>query len=79
MDLGNVLAPGALVQIVDVLRNDVRQPAAIFHFAQRQVPGVGLGLYISRGLVEGHGGKLVVEKSDVRKGTIFAISLPLAA
>jgi len=44
-----------------------------------KVPGVGLGLYISRGLVEGHGGKLVVEKSDARKGTIFAISLPLAA
>lgn len=44
-----------------------------------KVPGVGLGLYISRGLVESHGGKLVVEKSDVKKGTVFAISLPLAA
>jgi two-component system phosphate regulon sensor histidine kinase PhoR len=44
-----------------------------------KVPGVGLGLYISRGLVEGHGGKLVVERSDARKGTVFAISLPLAA
>lgn len=44
-----------------------------------KVPGVGLGLYISRGLVESHGGKLVVEKSDAKKGTVFAISLPLAA
>ena len=44
-----------------------------------KVPGIGLGLYISRGLVESHGGKLVVEKSDARSGTVFAISLPLAA
>ena len=44
-----------------------------------KVPGVGLGLYISRGLVESHGGRLVVEKSDARTGTVFAISLPLAA
>ena len=44
-----------------------------------KVPGVGLGLYISRRLVESHGGKLVVEKSDARTGTVFAISLPLAA
>jgi len=44
-----------------------------------KVPGVGLGLYISRGLVEGHGGKLVVEKSDAKSGTVFAMSLPLAA
>jgi signal transduction histidine kinase len=44
-----------------------------------KVPGVGLGLYISRGLVEGHGGKLFVEKSDPKRGTVFAMSLPLAA
>jgi signal transduction histidine kinase len=44
-----------------------------------KVPGVGLGLYISRGLVEGNGGKLVVEKSDPKHGTVFALTLPLAA
>ena len=44
-----------------------------------KVPGVGLGLYISRGLIEGHGGKLIVEKSDPKRGTVFAMSLPLAA
>ncbi|HEV2216658.1 MAG TPA: MASE1 domain-containing protein [Candidatus Dormibacteraeota bacterium] len=42
-----------------------------------KVPGVGLGLYISRGLVESHGGKLVVERSDPKKGTVFALGLPL--
>jgi two-component system, chemotaxis family, sensor kinase Cph1 len=44
-----------------------------------KVPGIGLGLYISRGLVEGHGGRLVIESSDPRKGTVFALTLPLAA
>ena len=44
-----------------------------------KVPGIGLGLYISRGLAEGNGGKLVVEKSDPKHGTVFALTLPLAA
>ena len=44
-----------------------------------KVPGIGLGLYISRGLAEGNGGKLVVEKSDPKRGTVFALTLPLAA
>ena len=43
-----------------------------------KVPGIGLGLYISRGLVKGHGGKLVVERSDPKRGTVFALGLPLS-
>jgi signal transduction histidine kinase len=43
-----------------------------------KVPGVGLGLFISRGLVESNGGKLVVEKSDPRRGSVFTMTLPLA-
>ena len=43
-----------------------------------KVPGIGLGLYISRELVNRQGGKLVVERSDPRRGTVFAIGLPLA-
>jgi PAS domain S-box-containing protein len=37
--------------------------------------GTGLGLYICQGIVEAHGGKLTVEKSDVT-GTVFAFTLP---
>ena len=44
-----------------------------------KVPGIGLGLYISRGLVKGHGGKLVVERSDPKRGTVFAMRLPLVS
>lgn len=37
----------------------------------------GLGLYISRLLAEGMGGKLELIKSDVGQGSIFGITLPL--
>lgn len=43
-----------------------------------KVPGVGLGLYISRQLVERHGGSLSVESSTPGIGTVFALALPLA-
>jgi PAS domain S-box-containing protein len=37
--------------------------------------GTGLGLYICKGIVEAHGGELLVEKSDAT-GTVFAFTLP---
>jgi signal transduction histidine kinase len=46
--------------------------------AFRNVPGTGLGLYISRQLAEGHGGSLVVERSTPGRGTVFALALPVA-
>jgi signal transduction histidine kinase len=42
------------------------------------VPGVGLGLYISRQLAQNHGGTLRVESSTPGEGTVFALTLPLA-
>ena len=40
------------------------------------VPGSGLGLYIARGIVEAHGGKIWVESSPA--GARFTFTLPLA-
>ena len=45
--------------------------------AFRNIPGTGLGLYISRQLAQGHGGSLVIERSTRRDGTVFALALPL--
>jgi len=43
-----------------------------------EVPGTGLGLYISRELAESHGGLLALEKSKAGVGSTFALSLPIA-
>lgn len=38
-------------------------------------PGLGLGLYVTRALIEAHGGRIWVE-SDVGEGTAFRFTLP---
>jgi len=43
----------------------------------RFVKGFGIGLYISREIVERHGGKIGVQ-SEADQGSIFWFSLPLA-
>jgi signal transduction histidine kinase len=40
--------------------------------------GLGLGLFITRQLVEAHGGHISVQSSE-GVGTVFSVTLPLAA
>jgi signal transduction histidine kinase len=47
-----------------------------FRRAETRPTGSGLGLWISRGLVEAHGGRLVVE-SEVGRGAVFRFTLPI--
>src|SRR5438309_7402522 len=46
--------------------------------AFRNVAGTGLGLFIGRGLAEGHGGSLTIERSTPDQGTDFKLALPLS-
>jgi len=43
--------------------------------------GTGLGLFISKSIVEAHGGKIWAENnssSDGKKGAVFTFSIPLS-
>jgi len=44
-------------------------------YSERGDKGLGLGLWISHNIIEGHGGRIEVE-SQVGEGTTFTISLP---
>ena len=46
-------------------------------FETRSEKGMGLGLYISRTIVEDHGGKLWAENNTDEKGATFFFSLPI--
>lgn len=48
-----------------------------FYTSQKQLQGSGLGLYLSRQIVEAHGGKIWAESASFQ-GTKFCFSLPIA-
>jgi signal transduction histidine kinase len=52
-------------------------PKLFSKFASKSFSGTGLGLYISKGIVEAHGGKIWAENNTDGKGASFSFSLPL--
>jgi signal transduction histidine kinase len=47
-------------------------------FATKSDIGTGLGLYISKNIVEAHGGRMWSENNPDGKGAIFTFTLPLS-
>jgi signal transduction histidine kinase len=41
--------------------------------------GLGLGLFISKSIIESHGGKIWAENNPDGKGATFTFSIPLSA
>ena len=70
-DQGIGLLPDRLEQIFEPF---ARAPGA----AERQIPGMGLGLHISRQIVEQHGGRIWATSAGEGLGSTFSVWLPCA-
>ena len=66
-DHGPGIAPDELPRLFDRFYRDPR--------ARAGRTGLGLGLFIAKGLVEAHGGRIWVE-SELGKGSVFSFWLP---
>lgn len=70
MDRGIGIAPGDEERIFERFhRTDNR--------LSRATAGVGLGLYITRSIVEGHGGRIWAESPGPNRGSVFSMLLPI--
>ena len=52
-------------------------PRLFEKFATRSISGTGLGLYISKSIVDSHGGNIWAYNNKDGKGATFTFSLPV--
>jgi signal transduction histidine kinase len=53
-------------------------PRLFEKFASKSFQGTGLGLYISKSIVQAHGGKMWAYNNTDGKGATFSFSLPIS-
>lgn len=73
-DSGTGIAPELKKSLFLKFRHDAENV-----FTRDTTKGTGLGLYISRLMVEGMGGKIWLEKSQLQEGSVFALALPMTS
>jgi two-component system, sensor histidine kinase and response regulator len=80
----STLADAAVIQVWDngkgIPAADIPQLFQRFSQGTSKIrsSGIGLGLYLSKQIIEAHGGSITV-KSQEGKGSVFTLTLPLAA
>jgi signal transduction histidine kinase len=69
----------AMVQVIDTGRGIDSEifPKLFTKFVTKSDQGTGLGLYLSKGIIEAHGGKIWAENNKNGKGATFIFTLPL--
>jgi signal transduction histidine kinase len=83
--VGEVRGGWAVVRVVDrgvgIPPGEEERIFQRFHRADtrlsRSTTGVGLGLFITRSIVEGHGGRIWAESPGPGQGSVFTLTLPL--
>ena len=53
-------------------------PRLFTKFATKSITGTGLGLYISKSIIEAHNGRIWAENNIDGKGATITLSLPLS-
>jgi CheY-like chemotaxis protein len=69
IDTGSGIAPEMLPKVFEAFEQGEAEPA-------RTGGGLGLGLSISKGLVESHGGRIAVRSDGPGRGATFTVRLP---
>jgi signal transduction histidine kinase len=69
--------------VISIKDTGVSIPEEIFpilftKFTAKSITGAGLGLYISKSIIEAHGGRIWAENNNDGKGVTFTLSLPLS-
>jgi signal transduction histidine kinase len=70
------------IVVVSVKDNGIGVDAEIFQtlftkFITKSFQGIGLGLYISKNIIEAHGGKIWAQNNKDNNGAMFSFSIPL--